>query len=67
MSWGHVICKTKANLGKAITVVCSFNEPIRVFHTNAADNSNNTFSKCLSPTQKQYFKMFTWLFFLVKV
>lgn len=57
--------KNKANLGKRIKAVCSFNEPVRMPRTNDADNSKNTFSKYFSPIHKQYFKMFILLFSLV--
>ena len=42
--------------------ICSFNETIRIPSRDAAENSKNVYSKCLSPTGKQCFKMFTILF-----
>lgn len=62
---GSCYISIKANLSKAVIAICSFNEPIRIPGTNAADNSKKTFSKCFSPTCKQYFEMFTLLFVLV--
>uniref|UniRef100_A0A8D0W1N4 Uncharacterized protein n=2 Tax=Sus scrofa TaxID=9823 RepID=A0A8D0W1N4_PIG len=58
---GSCHISTKANLGKTITTVCSFNKPTRISNTNAAVNSKNTFSKCFSPTRliNSIFKMFT--------
>ena len=41
--------------------ICSFNETIRIPSRDAAENSKNLYSNCLSPTCKQCFKMFTLL------
>lgn len=41
-------CRDKATRGKAVTAVCSLQELVRVPGTNAADPSQDTFSKCSS-------------------
>lgn len=41
---GSCYISIKANLSKAVIAICSFNEPIRIPGTNAADNSKKTFS-----------------------